>query len=64
MIVNTVARAFLYSVFEFFDRQGLPPSQIAATLAEYDGDRADTPTAKDMLEEAAAYLERDEKAGR
>jgi hypothetical protein len=64
MIINTVAKHLLYAVFEFFDREGLPPSQIAATFAAYVSDKSDSAACVDMLEEAAAYLERDEKEGR
>lgn len=62
---SNILKSLFYSILGFFDSElGLPPSAMAATLATYVDDKTET-SAKvvDSLEEAAAYLQREERSG-
>lgn len=61
MSQNTAAlKSVLYRFLDNLNEEGLSPSGIIATVALFVEDRGESDTVVNALEEASAYLERDE----
>lgn len=53
-------KSILYGIFASFDDLGLNPSSMASVLATYVSDKTEATAAVESLEEASAYLQKEE----
>lgn len=55
-------KSMLYRFLDALNDEGLAPSAIISTVALYIEDRGESDSVVNSLEEAAAYIQRDESA--